>query len=360
MKIVIDGRWLRVPLHGIARYTLNLIRHLPLGERDTLCVVYNRGDFVPEMLAQGLPGPALRQLVWVHAGIPLFSRGEPWGMSQLLRSLQPDLVHLPAYWKPFVVPSPWVMTVHDLIHLQQPSLKYRLYYGWLRQQLWQAARVLTVSHQTAQALGRWCGAEVAVTPLGVEPHFQPSRLGPQELDWLQQMGVRRPCFFWVGNPKPHKNSELALAAAQAVAAEAQLVTLGLPASGQQGHLALNAIAEAQLPVLYKGACALLATSELEGFGLPLVEAMACGTPVLAADTPIYREVLAEAGRFLPLQDVGAWQQALQQLLAEPAALESQRELGLERVQGFQWSKMAADSYRVYQQSVGQAPKLAVR
>ena len=327
MPIALDARWLQQPLHGIARYTLNLLRYLPLDSRQPLLVLYNREDFEPAA-EEGLERPGL---IWIDCRIPLFAKEEAWAMTRLLRRLKPRLLHVPAYWKPYASPSPWLMTVHDLIHLDEPKLKYRMYYRWLCQQLRSAAAVITVSQASALGIKAWSGVDAEVTYPGVEARYRP---GPPEPDALSEWGVRCPFFLYVGNPKPHKRAELALQASALLRAPHQLVSVGLPASGQADHLALQAVPEALMPTLYRTAVALLLPSRAEGFGLPGAEATACACPVLATDLPVLREVVPAAVHLPP--DPSAWAQAMARVLDQPpelidAALEARRRFGCEEL-----------------------------
>lgn len=336
MRIALDARWLNRSLHGIARYSLNLLRALPLSSQDSLLVLYNRQDFEPSEL-QELPLARQRQLIWLDCQQPIFARAEALKMTALLAELRPDLLHIPAYWKPYASPCPWVMTLHDLIHLEQPSLKYRLYYAWLRQHLRRSAGILTVSGASARQIRQWCGLNARVTYPGVDQAYTP---GPVLLPELRLQGVEPPYFVYVGNPKPHKRADFVLRASAALKARHQLVTLGIPASGQARHLALKDFPEHLMPSLYRGAQALLLPSSQEGFGLPGAEALACACPVLASEIAVFAEVLPGA-RLLPLDDLSSWIQAMQDCLLDP----------LQRPEAFHysWQDMANQTYEVYQQ-----------
>lgn len=338
MRLALDARCLSQPLHGMARYTLNLLRELAalLGPEDLLLVIYNRQTFVPPPT-----GPAV---LWIDAGIPWFSRREPLAMIALLRQLRPDLLHVPTYWKPYPSPCPWVMTVHDLIHLLPPvSRRHRAYYALLRQQLRQrCALLLTVSEASALALRDWLGPggpAIAVTRPGVEPAYQPAE-GATADDYA----------LFVGNAKPHKAFALALHATEALGLP--LRSVGVPHSGLFHHQALRAVPEADMPALYQQARLLLLPSQLEGFGLPGLEALACGTPVLAADLPVLREVLGPAASYVSRPEDRAWQQALDVAWqAHDKRQPAWQQLAQSQVARYSWREMAAATLQAYRQCV---------
>ncbi len=337
MTLAMDARWLTQPLHGIARYSLNLLRELPLKRGESLWVLYNRADFNPADLGR-------EGLIWIDCGVPLFSPQEPVAMTRLLHRLQPSLLHVPSYWMPYHSPCPWLMTIHDLIHLQENSLKYRLYYAWLRRRLRSAAGILTVSKASAAEIKQWCGLDSTVTYPGYESAYT-SEASASELQTLQHWGVQTPYFFYIGNPKPHKRFELALAASQQLIQQGQthtLVSVGVPESGEAFHLALKNVSESLMPVLYRHAQALLLPSRLEGFGLPGIEALASGCPVLAADIPVFREVIPQA-EFVADQ-VDDWAAGMSRYLV--LSEQQKLQLNLKRPD-YSWVKMAQGVREVY-------------
>lgn len=338
MRLALDARCLSQPLHGMARYTLNLLRELAelLGPEDLLLVIYNRQTFTPPPT-----GPAV---LWIDAGIPWFSRRELILMPRLLRRLQPELLHIPTYWKPYLSPCPWVMTVHDLIHLLPPvSAQHRAYYALLRQQLRQrCALLLTVSEASATALRDWLGPggpDIQVTRPGVEAAYQPAE-GASTDDYA----------LFVGNPKPHKAFELALRATEALGLP--LRSVGVPHSGLFHHQALQAVPEAEMPALYQQARLLLLPSRQEGFGLPGLEALACGTPVLAADLPVLREVLGPAARYVPRHEAQSWQEALNTAWqTHDKQQPTWQQLARSQVARYSWQQLAAATLQGYRQCV---------
>lgn len=325
-------------MHGIARYTYQLIKDFPSSEDSELLIVYQRKNFEPFDKAG---------VVWVDLNLPLFSPREWHEMPQILKTLKPDLLHVPAYWKPYPAPCPWVMTIHDLIHLCPPvSLKYRLYYAFLRRSLKRSAGLLTVSAASAETIGQWLQAPlpVRVTHLGVTDQY--TIADQKELKVFEQK-----YFLYVGNSKHHKQFDCVAQAYQmsGLCSDYALFTLGVPQTQIPGHKALGFCPESDLPELYRGAMALLVPSLQEGFGLPAIEAMACGTPVLASDIPVHREVLGAAAHFVASNQIPAWSAEMLKMVREPLWRETLVQSGLDQSRIYRWPKMAAQTDRFYRE-----------
>jgi glycosyltransferase involved in cell wall biosynthesis len=266
-------------------------------------------------------------------------------LPRLLRRTGAALVHT-QYAVPVRSPCPAVVTIHDLsfehgsAHM---ALKDRLVFRRVVPRAAQAARrVLTVSERTRADLVRLYGLpeeKVVVTPNGVDPAFAPGntlRLGTYVLA--------------VGAVQPRKNYLAALAAAEAV--PLPLVVAGpvkdealaaqLRASGAdlRGYVSQEELAE-----LYRGAACLVQASHFEGFGLPMLEAMASGTPVVALDEPALREVGGDAAIFVEEAHLA---DGMRRALDERDALAA---AGLERARAFSWRVTAERTLEVYREAL---------
>lgn len=334
MRVALDLRCLRTPHHGIARYAQGLLAHLPLGVGDTLYAL------LPPGYAQPLPP----QVEPVNCTAAPLSLAEQWEIPRLLRRLSPDLYHSPSFMRPLQLPVPWSLTLHDLIHVQFAAdygVKQRWYYRWLRQQLPQARGLLTVSQTSATYLRAWIRA--AHPPLrmawpGVEAHFHPAVPRPD-------LPLPPAYLLFVGNPKPHKGLAVLKKALTALPDAPPLVTVGVPP--EPGLHALQNVSETELAGLYAHATIVVLPSLAEGFGLPLLEAMACGAPVLASDLPVLREVGETAARYVLPADRAAWQRAIQELWANPAEQTALRQAGPKRAAAFTWQNMATTTWEAW-------------
>ena len=265
-----------------------------------------------------------------------------WSVPRLMRRVGPKLAHF-VHALPPRLPCPAVLTVQDLSFERDPSLMSRrdrlVFRAVVPRSVRRAARVLAISERTKRDLVELYGVpeeKVVVTPLGVDPEFRPGA------------EARGTYLLFVGAIQERKDPLAAVAAAAAVGLP--LVVVGPEKDGRlaehlrvagadvRGHVSKRELAE-----LYRGAAALVLPSRYEGFGLPVVEAMASGTPVVATPDEALREVAGDAAVFAEAPD-----------LAEGVriALE-RRELlvaaGLERARRFSWEDTARRTLAVYRE-----------
>jgi len=351
-RVLIDLRMVSGRLHGIARYALELARVLP--------------GLAPDLAFEGLGPPGglpelgpLKPRFPVHAAAAGFlSPLEQPALAAALRRISPDLFHATSFSVPRLWRGPLVATLHDATHLvlhadfgRLTALYYRVV---VRPTVRRARALLTVSEfargELARALGvpqsRW-----AVVPPGVDPRFRPT--GPEErLEVRARLGLPPRYLLAVGNPKPHKN--LALLARIATRLPLPLVLLAGDGASRvfpRPTRMLSEVDESQLPALYGGAEALLLPSRHEGFGLPALEAMASGTPVLAANAGALPEVTGGAAELLDADDPEAWITAARALVADPLLRTRLVWAGRERARAFTWERCARHTLAVYRSAM---------
>jgi glycosyltransferase involved in cell wall biosynthesis len=344
MRIALDARLLGIPLHGIARYTCNLIQNLPLKAEDHLLVLYHPQAWLPS------PIPQVSWVPWLRRPFSLWADIELWA---LLKRQKIDLFHSPSFICPRFLPCPWVLTLHDLIHVQRPQdygLGQKLYFDWLKKHLKKAAGILTVSETSAQALKTWLGETqppIQVTYPGIESSFKPQEESFARLK-KYSLSSHNPYYLFVGNNKAHKNFELLRQFWQKNPQFGKLVSIGLSEHKDEGQIIhLTKVPEADLRILYAGARALISPSLNEGFGLPPLEALACGTPVAVSDIAVYREVLGEAADYFDPHNLDAPNSLEKALLASQARI---RPAAMPNQNSYAWSDMAQATYQFYQQA----------
>lgn len=293
-------------------------------------------------------------------------------MARALSAQRSDLVFFPSLstWVP--VRGRSVVTVHDAIPERHPravfahrgqEVAWRIKSALARRR---ATRLLTVSRAAAVDLIELLGADplrLDVTTEAAHPRFHPRRTAAPAV--LGRCGVAgRPFFLYVGGFTPHKNTLALLRAFALVPGSPGLVLAG--ATSRSGfHDELPAIeawlaahpevaarvalpgwlADDDLVDLYTHARALVFVSLAEGFGLPAVEAMACGCPVIASNRTSLPEVVGPGGLLVDPEDVGAIAGAMQRLLADPDLARSLSRSGVEQASSFTWQAAAASTER---------------
>ncbi len=333
--VVVDADVLGRHRTGDETYVRNLLRELGAIQTGLRIAAVTRH---PELVPAGIEPLELRT--------PLQEARMLWTLPRLLRRTRAALVHT-QYAVPFHSPCPAVVTIHDLSFEHDSSLMPLQDRIVFRRVVPQAARVarrvLTVSERTRADLVRLYGlpeAKVVVTPNGVDPAFTPGN--PLTLGTY---------VLVVGAVQARKNQLAALAAAEAV-------PLPLVVAGPVKDEALAAelrrrgadlrgyVSQEELVELYRGAACLVQASRFEGFGLPVLEAMACGTPVVALDEPALREVAGDAAVFVDERHLaGGVQRAIEERDRLVAA-------GLERARGFSWRISAERTLEAYREALG--------
>lgn len=242
-----------------------------------------------------------------------YSLGEQFHVPAVLRNSGIDLLFSPHFNVPFFCPVPFVATVHDLILHRYPNAapwwKRLAYRSIMRRTVQRATKIIAVSAFTANEL---CAVyatpedRIRVIPEACHPRFRP--MSKERIDDVRAIyELRKPYFLYIGNAKEHKNVSLLLSAF-AVSGLADTHELILISGGKEAQdLALprgvRRFAQVQdddLPALYSGARAFVTASTYEGFCLPIVEAHACGCPVIAVRGSAIPEVAADSDSLLPL------------------------------------------------------------
>ena len=369
--IAIDAR--KIADFGIGTYLRGLLTGL--GGLDNESRYLLLAPRAARQLLPGLPG----NFFWVEEDAPGYSLREQWSIGQQLVRHRPDLFHSPHYVLPLRTPTRVVVTIHDLIHLRLPELlpsRLALFYArfFLRRAVRRAERILTVSAATAADLKRYLGVDagrITVTWNGVDDAFR-RRFEPAELTReLADLGLAPGYFLSLGNPKPHKNLERVLRAFARLPPDGpRLVIAGAPQTGEAADriaswsrdlglgerlTVLGRIAPRHLPALVQGALALVFPSLYEGFGLPLAEAMAAGTPAIASTTPALVEVAGGAAELVDPLDVGAIAAAMARLAGDPDRRQELAAAGRTRSEAFRWEALAAATLAVYRQVLAPRP-----
>jgi glycosyltransferase involved in cell wall biosynthesis len=273
---------------------------------------------------------------------------DAWRLSRALRTLKRhDLFFSPGYNAPLSCPSPFIFTIHDLSHVycaENSSPLIRLYYATVAKRACdRAAAVITVSEFTRSQILEWSGipsANVINVSCGVEASYCPEG---------DSYALPFPYLLCVSNRKLHKNeSRLVMAFATAKVSGMHLVFTGEPSPRimkciEEQHVTdrvyfAGIVPEAELPSLYRGAEALVFPSLYEGFGLPVLEAMACGTPVVTANMTAMPEVAGDAALLVDPTSVGQIANSIERIVNDSSLQLCLRTKGLARAAQFSWSQ----------------------
>lgn len=279
-----------------------------------------------------------------------------------IRNAKPTILHS-TLARPFHFPMcPTVVTIHDAIVEKVPEFysdkRHARARYWWRWSAVHADAVLTVSHTSRKDIVEvWStdASRVHVTYPGVEETFHRT---PAEDGRVALSGSGRPYLLYVGHRGEHKNFRVLAQAMENPALHGfDLVLVGggdkVPeAQGwtdtdRQRVRHLRGVSDTELRNLYAGATALVFPSLYEGFGFPLVEAMSCGTAVVASDIPSSREVCGDAAEFFPARDADACVKAILRV-QDPERRRSLTRKGTERTKQFTWSSCAEETLRVYE------------
>lgn len=365
LRVAIDGRLLAYQRAGTATYVRGLLGGLREFGRDEVHVVASRRD--GERASLGTP----RRDVWTPAHHPW----ERWALGIELATAPVDVLHSPDFIPPRRFRHRWarVITVHDFAFLRWPELvtpDARRYYGQIGRAVAEAERIIAVSEATRRDLielvDPGAEAKTVVIPEGVDPIFHPIDRGMARRRVRERFGIDSPYFLFVGTIEPRKNLPLLFAAfrrlRERLGREApRLVLAGArgwlddgiekaAASLGDGARFLGRVADKDLVALYNDAIGHVLVSTYEGFGLPPLEAMACGTPTLVAKAASLPEVVGDAGRYVDPEDVESIAEGLWQLWDDAALRRCLGERGRARAAAFTWERVAEQTSAAYAQA----------
>lgn len=357
---------------GINGYIYNLLRALPAADPALRYTAFVGQQGQPPQHAR----LAVRRASW-HTERPLARiLWEQLVQPAAVARTQPDLLHALAFVSPVLARTPSVVTVYDLSFAHYPQrlpamrrVYLRLFTRW---SCARARRVIAISQSTARDLHMTLGIaahKIDVAPPGVGEQFAPL---PQAdiAAFRAQKGLPERFLLFLGTLEPRKNLPVLLRAyAQLPAADRAHVHLVL--AGGQGWMAdaifatieqydLGAtvylpgyVPADELPLWYNAAEAFVYPSVFEGFGMPVLEALACGTPVLVSDVSSLPEAAGDAGLRLPPDDVPAWTNALTQVIGDAAWRAESRAQGLAHAAQFTWARTAAQTVASYRRALGE-------
>lgn len=371
MRVALDCRYLRERPSGIGAYVEALVDRLPhLAPADSFDFWAHRLARHPLSHAPNVSETRFKaepNSLW-----PILMPGRYASFKGI------DLFHGAHNILPRHLPCRSVVTMHDALPLEHPELAFvrwtqrfkRIYYVQAQwRALTEATRLIVTTSAMADRLEKLCPGvhrRLHVVPLGVGRNFRPATDQAAGRDRVAELTRHRaPYFLVVGQFAPHKRHRLALRAfAQYVPRPWRLVfvqrqTRRSPLQHQAHSLGVrdrvswfSNLETDDLISLYQGADGLLQPSFYEGFGLPLLEAMACGCPVVATEMPMFRELLGDAGLLVADDGAAGFGHALAALVKSAAWRADLREAGIQRARGFSWDRCAQQTLGVLRKVAG--------
>lgn len=361
MRIGFDARAIRY--RGIGTYSRNLLDQFAVSNIEFVV-------FCQDQEKDTIPLSDSFSLVSANMN-PMASHAHAAFRSLVVKN-RVDLLHVPSPWAPTPVPVPLVSTVHDVTPLlyprSLPQLARLRYKRQLGRTLEEARRIITVSQISFSALSAYAGvnaAKVRVIRNGVSERFRPQTVRETLLAVRRRYELPEKFVFWVGNFRPEKNlafliqawarlqkrlpEPLSLVLAGAQTGDFHRLRREVSRHGiEEAVLFPGFIRDDDLPVVYSAATVFVFPSLYEGFGLPPLEAMACGTPCVVSNSSSLPEVTGSAALLFNPTSLDDFENCMLRVLTQPELRKKLRREGIKQSALFPWSKAADETLRVYQ------------
>jgi glycosyltransferase involved in cell wall biosynthesis len=357
-RIGVDGRAFASPAGGVRRYVTEL--YTAMQAVDPALEIVAVGAAADTVLPSGVARLGATafptNLGWMAASLPFAVRGA--GL---------DVFHAPAYQAPLWGVHPLVLTIHDVSYARRPEWHpYKndpLRRAFYRQSARSADRILTDSEFSRSEIVAAYGIpadRVSVVPLAASPLFAPGPFDPAALP----QDIRQPYALHVGDLHARRNLKTALAAVLSVrrlGVKLSFVCAGVDrgvadalredatrATDPDALAMTGPLDDGALVNLYRGASMLVYPSRYEGFGLPVLEAMQCGTAVISARAASMPEIMGDTGVLVDPLDVDAWAQAIVEIVEDGNRRKELSDAGVRRAAGFSWTRTATETLGVMQ------------
>ena len=366
MRVAIDAR----KLHdfGIGTYTRNVLRHLARIDRDSEYLLLCHE---PDLGIAAQLGPNFRTVLEPS---PNYSIREQFHVPWVLHRERPDVFHTPHYVLPPAVRCRSIVTIHDCIHLMFPQyLPNRAAYAYAKASMWSAARharrILTVSEASKRDIIRFFHVppeKIVVVYNAIDERFRLAPSAEAVARVRERYQLDHGFVLYTGNIKPHKNLVRLIEAFDGLRKrgfdDVKLLIIGdeiskFPALRRAVHSHrlhkhvrfLGYLPDDTLAILYRLAAVFVFPSLYEGFGLPPLEAMASGTPVVTSNVSSLPEVTGGAAVLVDPYDVASITDGIARILSDPALSDELRAKGIARAREFSWERSVGRMWEIYQE-----------
>lgn len=368
MKILIDARmWNQ---SGVGRYLRNLVSELQQLDKINNYVLLMRPADVKDIKLTSNFEIVATNIYW-------YGLKEQVLLPRLISKLNPDLVHFPHFNVPIFYSGKYVVTIHDLIHQKfqmrratthDPviyQIKHQSYQHILKTAIAKASKIITVSKYVEQELiTQFPSAKPKLTVTYEAVEDQLLKIAQQttkkdQTEVLTKFQISQPFIFYIGNAHPHKNVEGLISAFKLVLKSQpnlQLVLAGndhyfwqrLKARFQHPNIIYTGyVTDQEMVALYKSASVYVLPSFEEGFGIPLLEAMACQCPVVSSDRASLPEIGGDACIYFDPYNIEDMANKISQIIDDPKLAKKLVATGLKRYQQFSWNNLAKQTLALY-------------
>lgn len=376
MKIGIDARFFGTPGKGLGRYTEKLVKSLEVIDTENEYEIFLYGESFDHYQ------PADPRFTKIKVPYRWYGFGEQFLYPFFLWSRKLDLIHFPHFNVPVLFRRPYVVTIHDLILLHYPTqkasthnslwynFKYFIYLFVIRSAIKRAKAIFTVSqftHQDVEGFYKEASGKMHLTLEGVDQfcYWTEHEKGKDILLEYWKAVAReseKPYVLYVGNSYPHKNLNIFLELAKAKP-DVDIVLVGkkdyfyerlekhIRESRVENIYLIGNVPDIHLGILYQNAHAYVFPSLYEGFGLPPLEAMQYGVPILVSNRGSLPEIVGDAGLIADPENREAFIQQYQILVSDDQVRRTLQEKGYSRAKGFSWTKMAEATKDIYTKTV---------
>lgn len=375
MRIGIDARFYGPKGKGLGRYTEKLIKNLEKVDLKNQYVIFLRQENYDEYI------PENNNFKKVVADLKWYSLDEQLKLPKLIKEQQIDLMHFPHFNVPILYRGDFVVTIHDLILLRFPTkrattlgpllykIKYLGYKLAINSAVKRAKKVITVSHFTKDDLVDYFKIKESKVKVTYEAcdRVEFSQLKVPEPDFLENNKITKPYILYVGNAYPHKNLEGLIAAYKKFKKRNdfshQLVLVGKEdyfykrlkqdaySSGllhDSSVVFFGFASQSDLAYLYAKASLYVFPSFIEGFGLPGLEAMSFGLPVISSNTSSLPEILGRAAVYFDPKDRQDIVSKMEKVLKDEKLQRRMMMSGRSQIDKFSWTSCARETLRVYE------------